>query len=113
MQIISHLPHNIGSPAQEWKDDLTTKDISVPGLIRSYPIVNATAYRYYRLKIIRADKQSGYGRETVPNDHTQPDIGYGAKGLFGRHANCRIADFGLRGKNNSYAGFVSIRNKFI
>lgn len=60
--------------------------VSVPGLIRSYEIDNTTAYRYYRLKILSAEKPA--------------------------HKKCKIADFGLRAGNTSYAGFITIRNKF-
>ena len=66
---------------------INTQDyVSIPGLIRSYEIDNTTAYRYYRLKILSAEK---------PADKK-----------------CKIADFGLRAGNTSYAGFITIRNKF-
>jgi hypothetical protein len=60
--------------------------VSIPGLIRSYEIDNTTAYRYYRLKILSAERPA--------------------------HKKCKIADFGLRAGNTSYAGFITIRNKF-
>ena len=65
--------------------------VSIPGLIRSYEIDNTTAYRYYRLKILNAEGKNSRGASL---------------GL------CKIADFGLRGGNTSYAGFITVRNKF-
>ena len=76
----SPVPLNVGS-------DADTKDyVSIPGLIRAYEIDNSTAFRYYRLKIISAERSAD--------------------------KKVKIADFGLRGSNPSYAGFVTIRNKF-
>ena len=66
---------------------INTQDyVSIPGLIRSYQIDNTTAYRYYRLKILSAERSAD--------------------------KKCKIADFGLRAGNTSYAGFITIRNKF-
>ena len=55
--------------------------VSIPGLIRSYPINNDKKYRHYRLKINSAEHASD--------------------------KKCKIADFGLRYSNRGYAGFIS------
>ena len=55
--------------------------VSIPGLIRSYPINNDKKYRHYRLKINSAEHPS--------------------------EKKCKIADFGLRYSNRGYAGFIS------
>lgn len=55
--------------------------VSVPGLIRAFPINNHEKFRYYRLKIISAEHEED--------------------------KKCKIADFGLRSSNRGYAGFIS------
>jgi len=65
-------------------DGAVTNDksyVSVPGLIRAYPINNYEKFRYYRLKIISAEHEAD--------------------------KKCKIADFGLRCSNRGYAGFIS------
>ena len=63
-------------------DAATSNYISIPGLIRRYELDNVAPYRYYRLKILSAE---GYQNKV------------------------KIADFGLRDGNNSYAGFITLR----
>ena len=91
-EFIGYVPDIAQTP--QWSNSIST-----PGLIRFYSIDNDTAYRYYRLKIYTAEKRRGGDWGVNPESW--------------QYSKCRIADFGLRGKNNSYAGFVPIRNKFI
>ena len=62
---------------------LEEKHVSVPGLTRKYELDNLHPYRYYRLKILAAE---GYQKKV------------------------KIADFGLRDGNKSYAGFIVLRH---
>ena len=99
-----HYGANLKSETRQWiglvpgvnQEQVYSRAISTPGLIRFYSIDNDTAYRFFRLKIYTAEKSRGGD--------------YGGQDTFSK---CRIADFGLRGKNDSYAGLISIRNKFI
>ena len=65
------------------RKDLQENHISIPGLTRKYELDNFQPFRYYRLKILAAE---------------------------GHQNKVKIADFGLRDGNNSYAGFVSLRH---
>ena len=62
--------------------------VSVPGAIRYFqiPEENKGSFRYYILKILDADGSAA-------GDAVQK---------------VKIADFGLRGKNESYAGFIKL-----
>ena len=58
--------------------------VSVPGQVRLFtvPDLKVAPYRYYILKILAAD---------------------------GKEGKVKIADFGLRAGNESYAGFINLR----
>ena len=61
---------------------------------------NIKKYRYYILKILAADNFPGKRIKFVGYKNTSP---WPARGK------CKIADLGLRGYNQGYAGFISIR----
>ena len=74
------LPVNLKT--QDASTELNDKSyVSIPGLIRAFPINNLRKFRYYRLKIISAEHEAD--------------------------KKCKIADFGLRSSNRGYAGFIS------
>ena len=64
--------------------------VSVPGAIRYFkiPEENKGSYRYYVLKILDSDGSGGGVGDTTQK--------------------VKIADFGLRGKNESFAGFIKL-----
>ena len=94
--------------------------ICVPGLTRAWDLTpyltqlesidgsrklvnkprNIKKYRYYILKILAADNFPGKRIKFVGYKNTSP---WPARGK------CKIADLGLRGYNQGYAGFISIR----
>ena len=71
-------PPTIGGSSTEENDK---SYVSIPGLIRGFPVNNYEKFRYYRLKIISAEHAAD--------------------------KKCKIADFGLRSANRGYAGFIS------
>ena len=71
-------PPTIGGSSTEENDK---SYVSIPGLIREFPVNNYEKFRYYRLKIISAEHAAD--------------------------KKCKIADFGLRSTNRGYAGFIS------
>jgi hypothetical protein len=75
---VSLQPPTVGGSSTEENDK---SYVSIPGLIRAFPINNYEKFRYYRLKIISAEHKAD--------------------------KKCKIADFGLRSTNRSYAGFIS------
>ena len=75
---VSLKPPTVGGSSTEENDK---SYVSIPGLIRAFPINNYEKFRYYRLKIISAEHAAD--------------------------KKCKIADFGLRSTNRGYAGFIS------